>query len=306
MRICVTGGAGFLGTHAVARLQAAGAEVLVVDDLSRDGATPPAGAAFAKIDVADFPRMKAAMGAFRPEAVVHLAARTSATAMGADAVEAARVNVSGTAAALEAAAAAGAKRFFLMSSAAVYGDPPAELLPLSEDAPLAPIAPYGASKVAAEAYVMALHRSKRIAGTILRPSNIYGPMQRSDLEGGVVARFSEALARAQAPTIYGDGLAVRDYVFVGDVADAIARSLEVDRAAGQTLNISTGQGCTVAELFRQLADLVGYAGEPVWAAPRPGDIMDSRLRSDRAAEILGWRAHTTFEAGLRLTLSAST
>jgi UDP-glucose 4-epimerase len=305
LRVCVTGGAGFVGTHTVARLLAAGAEVLVVDDLSREGTEPPANAAFAQVDVCDFPRIRASLTAFRPDAVVHLAARTSATATGAEAVTAAQVNVAGTAATLEAAAAAGAKRFVLMSSAAVYGDPPADLLPLDEDAPLAPIAPYGASKVAAEEYVRALTRGGRLQGTVLRPSNMYGPLQRSDLEGGVVARFCAAMGGGAPPTIYGDGLQVRDYVFVGDVADAIARALESDAAAGQTLNISTGVGCTVLELFGKLADLTGYRGEPAQATARQGDIRDSRLDPRRAAAILGWRARTSLEQGLRQTLAAS-
>ncbi len=304
-RICVTGGAGFVGTHAVDRLRAAGAEVLVVDDLSRTGTRPPAGVAFTRVDVADFMAMTEALGAFRPEAVVHLAARTVATAVGRDAVTAALVNVTGTLSALEAACAVGAQRFILMSSAAVYGDPRAELLPLGEDAPLAPIAPYGASKVAAEAYVNAFDRAGRIRCTIIRPSNIYGPMQRSDLEGGVVARFCEALGRAEPPTIFGDGLHVRDYVYVADVAEALACAIETDAAAGETFNVSTGAGCTVVDLFTRVAAAVGFRGEPRIEPPRPGDIRDSRLSAERAARLLGWRARTPLDEGLRLTLAAS-
>ncbi len=304
-RICVTGGAGFVGTHTVARLLAVGADVLVVDDLSRDGTLKPTDVDFAKVDIGDFGRLQATLMAFRPEAVIHLAARTAATAMGAEALAAAQVNVVGTLATLEAASAAGAERVVLMSSAAVYGDPRPELLPLAEDAPLAPIAPYGASKAAAEAYASAFDRTGRMRCTIVRPSNIYGPLQRTDLEGGVVARFCEALSRGDQPTIFGDGLHVRDYVYVEDVAEALTRMVQDDGAAGQTFNVSTGVGCTVADLFTRVAAAVGYRGEPRIAPARPGDIRDSRLSAERAAHVLGWRARTGLDDGLRRTLAAS-
>lgn len=302
MRVCVTGGAGFVGSHLVQRLLAAGHEVLVLDDLSRPDSRPPAGASFERMDVCELDGMKTSMTRFGPDAVAHLAARTAATASGAAAVRSAQINVVGTAAALEAARACGARRFVYVSSAAVYGDPDARALPLDEELPPVPIAPYGASKVAGEAYVWAYARLAGLAAVVLRPSNAYGPGQRADLEGGVVARFCDALATGGVPTIYGDGGQVRDYVYVGDVAEAMALALEADAAPGHAFNVSTGRGVSVNELFRRLAALAGFQGDPEHAPARHGDIRDSRLSPARAERILGWRAQTDLVDGLRRTL----
>jgi UDP-glucose 4-epimerase len=298
VRALVTGGAGFIGSHLVDALVAAGDDVAVVDHLSKGHTHNLAGAIDAGIeliraDVSDVRAMIAAFESTRPEVVFHLAAQVDVRRSVDDPSTDAHVNVGGTAAVLEAARLCGTPRAVLASTAGVYGDP--EVLPTPEDALVAPLSPYGASKAAAESYMELYRRLHGMSTLTLRMANVYGPRQDPHGEAGVVAIFSGVRADGRVATIYGDGGQTRDYVFVEDVVNAFA-------AAGRSsaegiLNISTGVETSVSELAAAMQ-------VPTESRPsRPGEVRRSCLSPRLAAEVLDWRARTALDEGLPQTLA---
>jgi len=299
VRALVTGGAGFIGSNLVDALLAAGHDVVAVDDLStgrRENLAPAldAGARLAELDVAED-----ALGELvrreRPELVFHLAAQIDVRrAVAAPAFDA-RANVVGTAAVLEAARAAGARRVvFASTGGAIYGD--AARVPTPEDAPVAPLSPYGASKASGELYVALFTRLHGLSTVSLRLANVYGPRQDPRGEGGVIALFCGAAVDGRPATVFGDGRQTRDQVYVGDVVDAFLTAADSD--AGGALNVGTGRETTVLELAEALGLDVRHEPE------RPGEIYRSCLDPSLAAERLGWRARVPLEEGLRRTLAA--
>ena len=292
MRVIVTGGAGFIGSHLVDALGALGDEVTVVDHLRRAKRNLDPAHRVVRADITDLAAGAAAFEAARPQVVYHLAAQIDVRRSVEDPGHDARVNIGGTAAVLTAARAAGAERVVLASTAGVYGDPP--VLPTPEDAPLAPLSPYGAGKAAAEAYLALFTRLYGISTVSLRMANVYGPRQDPHGEAGVVAIFCSAAAEGRRAQIYGDGAQTRDFVYVGDAVDAFV-------AAGRSgvegaLNVSTGRETSLTEL----AAALGIEAEP--GPPRAGEIGRSCLNPAAAAERLGWTARTPLADGLARTL----
>jgi UDP-glucose 4-epimerase len=213
VRALVTGGAGFIGSHLVDALQDAGDEVTVVDRLRSHGNLDRAierGARLVRADVTDVPAMREAFAAARPEVVFHLAAQIDVRHSVEDPSMDAHQNVGGTAAVLGAARDAGARRLILASTAAVYGDPPE--LPITEATAIAPLAPYGASKAAAEGYLELFSRAYGLSTLALRMSNVYGPRQNPHGEAGVIAIWCSAAAEGRPVTVFGDGSQTRDYL----------------------------------------------------------------------------------------------
>lgn len=297
MRILVTGGAGFLGSHVVDWLLRAGHGVTVLDNLSAPAARRRPGTPFLQADVCN--PLDGLLAAARPEAVVHLAAQVSVPAAVADPRNDLAVNGLGTVNLLAAAARAGARKLIFVSSAAVYGVP--EALPLTEDSPTRPVSPYGLSKLTAENYVRLLGDQYGLAWTILRPANLYGPLQVSGGDGAVVPAFLQRFLAGQDPVIHGDGTQTRDFVHVADMAAAIAAALA--RADGLTLNVGSGIATSVLSLWQHLAGLLGWRRPPVFGAPRPGDIPHSVLASAAARQHLGWAPRVPLAAGLAETLA---
>ncbi len=306
MKLVVTGGAGFVGTHVVHAARALGHEVVVVDRLAPGPARPlPPDVHLIAEDVRHPRRIAARVG--RADVVMHLAADASVPHGERAPLAMAEDNVAGTAGALELAEAVQARQFRFVSSAAVYGDP-GPRLPLHEGAPLAPLSFYGWSKWAGEAWCRRFAETRGLALVIFRPANIYGPGQNSSGEGGVVARFAERLASGAPLVREGSGEQVRDYIHVRDVATALLHRLgdpvpPAGDADAWLFNVGSGVGVTVNALGAALAAI---AQRPlVWepAPPRPGDIFASVFDT---ARLTGWGFCPTvpLPEGLRETWEA--
>ncbi len=314
MRVLVTGGAGFIGSSTVHVLLGAGHEVGVVDDLSTGKVENLHPAAwFRRLDILD-PSLTAVFAEFSPEAVVHLAAQASVSASFADPERDSAVNAEGTRRVATAALDAGAQRVLSASSAAVYGDP--EAVPLPETSTTAPMSPYGTSKLAAERLLFEAVRGTDVDFASFRFANVYGPRQDAAGEGGVVAVFLDAIARGVQPAIHGDGRQTRDFVYVADVASALAAALESEtplRYAGRATadgswdtvdaayNISTGVETSVKQLSDNVRGATRYLGSFSLAPAREGDIGRSALDPAKAAGVFGWRANVPLERGLAST-----
>jgi nucleoside-diphosphate-sugar epimerase len=300
----VTGGAGFIGSHVVERLLAAGHEVRVLDNLSTGRRENLAAVGdhveLLEADVRDRDAVgRAARGC---EAVLHQAALVSVQQSIADPGASLDVNVRGTLTVLLAARAGGARRVVLASSCAVYGSASG---PLAEEAPPAPISPYGADKVAAEAYGRALHEVRGVETVALRYFNVFGPRQDPTSEyAAVIPRFATACLEGRAPVVYGDGEQSRDFVFVEDVAEANMRALDAADASGGAFNVARGESVTLNRLLDELGAVSGRRPRPVHEPSRSGDIRHSLADTRRAAASLRFRAGHDLRSGLAATLEA--
>jgi UDP-glucose 4-epimerase len=298
----VTGGAGFIGSTLVDALLAAGHHVAVVDDLSTgslenlEGATTYGSAfSFINLDIRD-DALAGVMASQKPEVVIHLAAQISVAASVEDPTADAEINILGTLRVLAAAHAAGARKLLFATSAAIYGDVAESDLPIRESQPHQPLSPYGISKAVALSYLTATREHYGVEWSALALANVYGPRQSAVGEAGVVARFADHLHRGERPTIFGDGEQQRDFLFVGDAVDAFL--LAMSGADGLVLNIGTGRGVSVNELWRYLADAAQSDLTPIYGPRREGDLQASRLDSSLANATLGWSAKTSLQEGL--------
>jgi UDP-glucose 4-epimerase len=290
MRAVVTGGAGFIGSNLVDALVARGDEVVVVDDLSsgKRGFVNPQ-ATFLEADIRD------GIDAAGAAVVFHLAAQADVQTSVRRPDHDAAVNVVGTVKVLEAAREAGAQVVFSSTGGAIYSE---VTEPATESSPRQPMAPYGIAKLCAEEYLRGWNRIHGSNHVALRFGNVFGPRQDSSLEGGVVSIFLERLGRGEETLIFGDGLQVRDFVYVGDVVDALLAAVGRE---GDVFNVGTGDETTVLELHRRCAEAVGVEAEPRFEPARLGDIRRSALDVSHAANGLGWRARVPLEEGLRRT-----
>ena len=298
MRLLVTGGAGFIGSHVAAAFLGAGHEVLVLDDLSAgDRANVPAGVRFVQIDLCDRAAVRGAVEAFRPEAVNHHAAQTNLRFSVEHPIADARANVLGTVHVLEAALAVAARHFLYASTGgAIYGEP--DRLPADEATPVQPLAPYGFHKFLGEEVLRLVGSHGKISTCILRYGNVYGPRQNPKGEAGVVAIFATQLLRGERPTIFGDGTKTRDYVFVADVVRANLLAME-KAPPGARYNIGTGQPTTDQRIFDLVRAAVGSDREPMYGSKRPGEVDHIWLDCNRAERELGWFPEVPLEEGIK-------
>jgi len=290
VRALVTGGAGFIGSNLVDALVARGDDVVVVDDLSsgkREFVNERA--SLVEADIRD------GVDATGAAVIFHLAAQADVQTSVRRPDHDAAVNVVGTVRVLEAARAAGARVVFSSTGGAIYGECDGAA---REDSVLAPLSPYGIAKLCAEQYLGGWNRIHGSTHVVLRFGNVFGPRQDSSLEGGVVSIFLERFARGEPTLIFGDGLQTRDFVFVGDVVDALLAAAGHD---GGVFNVGTGDETTVLELHRRCAEVAGVAAEPRFEPARLGDARRSVLDVSRAARELGWSARTALPDGLRRT-----
>ena len=301
MKVLVTGGAGFIGSHIVDQLLAEGHQVVVVDDLSTgslDNVNPQA--SFVRLSVLD----GELLGLFAREkfdAALHLAAQTIVGSSLEHPDIDARVNVLGTLQVLEGCRQHGVERIIFASSAAVYGD--VAELPVPEEAPGQPASFYGLSKLTAERYIQMYHALYGLNYLILRYANVYGERQGDRGEGGVVSIFAGCLCRNNRLNIYGDGGQTRDFVYVGDVAAANVAAVTTPQT-NRILNISSQTETSVNELASLFAEIAGEAACPAYHPARSGDILRSTLRNREACAALDWQPRTGLREGLERTYKA--
>jgi UDP-glucose 4-epimerase len=298
-RAIVTGGAGFIGSHVVDALLAAGSEVTVIDDLSSGKAERVnPGARLLELDIVDRPRLEAAIREVAPGTIYHLAAQSSVVVSVENPARDCEVNVLGTLNVVDIASPLGVPVVFTSTGGALYGDEAPR--PTPEERIPAPLSPYGASKWAGEAYVNTWSLSSGVPHAVCRLGNVYGPRQSPHGEAGVVAIFSHHLYEGRAPKLYGHGKPTRDYVYVGDVV----RALLAASGRSGTRNIATGVAADVLTIWEGLRRAAGLDIEPELADLRPGELQDSCLDPSLAQRELGWRAEVGLEQGLAMTYEA--
>lgn len=271
VRVLVTGGAGFIGSYVSEELLAEGHSVVVIDNLSTGQRHYiPSGAEFIEGDIRCPQQWSDQVGTI--DGAIHLAAQASVPVGEKNPVYDLDVNLAATLKVIDAAHGLGAQEFRFASSAAVYGESAA--LPLKESTSVDPISFYGLSKASAESYIAHYANTRQMTAVVLRLANVYGPRQRFDGEGGVVAIFCHQLAHGQWPVIYGDGQQTRDFIMVRDVARAFGHRL--GHGAGGTFNIGTGQATRLQRMWEVLAGLGQWPVDNVhYEAMRSGDIRDS-------------------------------
>jgi UDP-glucose 4-epimerase len=298
MRVVVTGGAGFIGAHSARKLLGRGHEVHAVDDLSHGKREAvPQGATLHVLDVRspDFLKLAAEL---KPDAVLHLAAQMDVRKSVADPADDASINVLGTVNALEAARRGGAKRFvFASSGGAVYGEQ--DQFPCDESHPRRPASPYGASKLCGEEYLLLWTRLHGLSTLALRYANVYGPGQDPMGEAGVVAIFAGKMLKGETPTINGDGLQTRDYVYVEDVA--VANALGLESQVTGALNVGTGLETNVVEIAQGIAAALQVTQPPKHGPTAPGEQRRSVISPAAIGKALGWRPTVELSDGLART-----
>jgi UDP-glucose 4-epimerase len=301
VKILVTGGAGFIGSHVVDAYIAAGHQVAVLDNFSTGReANVNSQAEVHHVDVREQSQVANVITSFRPDVVNHHAAQAEVPKSVADPVYDAHINILGGLNLLKACVDNSVRKFiFISTGGALYGEP--DVVPADEDHPVRPLSPYGTSKYAFEQYLGTFQRTFGLSYTVLRYANIYGPRQDFYAEEGrVVAIFASRMLVGKPVTIDGDGTQSRDMLHVGDVATANLDALE--KGSGGTFHISSGIPVTINDIFRKLALLTDYKLEPRFGPPRKGDVYRIALDNSRAQEQLGWRPRVTIEEGLRLTI----
>lgn len=312
MKILVTGGAGFIGSHVVDAYIAQGHTVTVIDNLStgyREFLNPKA--RFYQTDIADRSAVREIFARERFDLVNHHAAQVDVRVSVADPLLDARSNIIGLLTLLEACREFSVRKFiFISSGGVIYGEP--EELPVPEDAPKKPISPYGVAKLASEFYLFSAKNTWGLEYIALRYANVYGPRQTPKSEATVISTFARALARKESVTIFGDGQQTRDFVFVSDVVTAnllaTERLEELNCAPARSIddlafNVGTGKETSVNELLEKFAQTLQSECHARYAPPRPGELRRNALDISRAQRLLGFAPKIPLEEGLRETMA---
>ena len=300
MKVLITGGAGFIGSHLAEQLRSAGDEPVALDNLSfgRRENLPP-DVKLIEADVLDEELFRiVADGRF--DAIVHLAGQTMVNASLADPIFDARQNILGTLQVLEAARRGGVRRIVFASTAASYGDVPESELPILETRSLVPLSFYGLSKVAAERYLAMYRATFGLDYVVLRFANVYGERQGEGGEGGVISIFARAIAEGEDIAVFGDGGQTRDFVYAGDIAAGIRAAL-LTASPNTAYNLSTAAQTSLREIINILSHVAGRTIVPHYGPARAGDIYKSALANGRARQGLNWEPKVTLEEGMRRT-----
>jgi UDP-glucose 4-epimerase len=296
MRVLVTGGAGFIGSHLSDAFLARGDEVAIVDDLSRGRpARLDERAVLHKLSITDAGQLTELVRYVRPELICHLAAQIDVRISVAAPADDAQTNAVGTVNVLEAARAADARVLFCSTGGALYGrDAP---IPSKETVEPLPESPYGVAKHCAEQYVGLYNRLHGTGHTILRLANVYGPRQDPGGESGVIPIFCASVLARERPVIYGDGTQTRDYVYVSDAVAAFLAAADQGRPG--IWNFGTGVESSVLDLARLIGEAAGCPVDPQFEPARPGELERSALAAERAERDLGWKPSVTLADGVR-------
>jgi UDP-glucose 4-epimerase len=299
MKVLVTGGAGFIGSHLVDALIRRRYQVVVVDNLStgRPENINPA-ATFYQVDIYNS-ELERIFEKERPEIVYHQAAQTVIQKSMEDPVFDANQNILGSLNLVLQCLRFGVKKIVYASSAGIYGEP--KYCPVDENHPVTPISYYGISKHTVEHYLHLSHLENLLSYTVLRYSNVYGPRQSPKGEAGVVAIFTRQMLQGESPTIFGKGDKTRDYVYVADVV--MANLLAMERDGNGVYNIGTGVETSDQEMFNLLAELTGYQNNPHYVPVRKGEIYKICLDSSKAQKEFGWQPRFLLREGLRETVN---
>lgn len=295
MRILVTGGAGFIGSHVVDAYIAAGHHVAVLDNLShghRENLNPDA--MFYEVDLRD-DALAEVFIMEKPDVVCHHAAHIDVRYSVADPKYDAEVNVLGSLNLLECARLSGVRKIIYASSGgAMYGTP--QMDRCTEDHPVLPLSPYGATKAFVEKYLFIYKHLYDLDYTVLRYANVYGPRQDPDGEGGVVAIFSSRMLHNEPTIIFGTGEQARDFVYVGDCAQANVRALE--GGSGKAYNIGMGKVTTINEIWREIQGITGYQQQVTYGAAKAGEVFSISLDASLAKQELEWQPQISLNEGL--------
>ena len=306
MSYLVTGGAGFIGSHVVDTLVKSGEKVRVVDNLStghRENLSQHAGGAveFIEADLADAAVAAGAVDGV--DHVIHIAAIPSVPRSVKDPIASHRANVDATILLLDAARQADVTRVVFASSSSVYGNSPT--LPKHEKMPTHPLSPYALQKLMGEQYMQLYFELYGLETVSLRFFNVFGPRQDpSSPYSGVISLFTAALSEGRQPTVYGDGEQTRDFTYVSDVATGVISAATASSVAGRAINLAPGGRVSLNRLFGTLKELIGAGAEvePLYSAPREGDVRDSQADNTLARDLLDFDAKVELEEGLRRTL----
>jgi UDP-glucose 4-epimerase len=300
LRIVITGGAGFIGSHIADAYAAAGHDVLVIDSLWEHGGGRRAnvrnGISLVHMDVRD-EAIARVFADFKPEIVSHHAAQHSVAISARDPVYDASVNVVGLLNVLEHASKNGARKVIYASSGATFGTP--DRLPITDATPQHPSSPYGITKMVGEHYLRFYRENRGLDFTALRYGNVYGPRQDPNGEAGVIAIFIGKFLAHAPVRIDWDGEQTRDYVYVSDVAQANLAAL--DRGSGDALVIGTGVKTSVNQIYRALVRISGFEAPVEHAPQRPGDARDAQFDASPARVQLGWSPSISLDDGIRAT-----
>ncbi len=301
MKIMVTGGAGFIGSHVVDACLAAGHDVCIVDDLSTGKAeNVPPDVHLYTVDIRDESALKKVMAEERPDVISHQAAKANVRESMIKPRLYAKVNILGSLNILELAREYGTKKIVYASTGgAVYGEP--EYLPADEEHPIEPLDPYGASKHHVEHYLSIYRKHFDIDYTILRYPNVYGPRQDPEGEAGVIAIWTAQMLKKEPSIVYGSGEQERDFVYVGDIARANVDALSL--GSGHTLNLGSAAGTSINEVFSLLKDITDYPAERKHGPAKQGEVFRSYITNDRAKQVLGWEPRVSLDDGLRKTVA---
>ena len=300
MKILVTGGAGFIGSHVADAFIKAGHGVVVLDNLSggfRRNINPHA--RFVKLDIRDHKRVNALLKKERFDVIDHHAAQMDVRKSVLDPMFDAETNILASINLIKTAVETRVKKFIYISTGgAVYGEP--KRLPVMEDDPVNPECQYGISKHTVEHYLYLYGLNDGLGYTVLRYPNVYGPRQNPHGEAGVIAIFGGLMLAGKTPMVFGFGKPTRDYVFVGDVAQANVRALR--RGDGEIINLGSEKGTSVLQLYRHLQRILNFPHKPKLAPLRKGEINRIYLTGAKARKLLGWSAKTSVADGLQKTM----
>jgi nucleoside-diphosphate-sugar epimerase len=308
MRVLVTGGAGFIGSHIAEALCCQGAKVVILDDLSQGNRAnlnwrpKGGGPEFIEGDISDESVLRQAVPGC--DWIFHEAAIASVPASVKDPLRSHVVNLDATLKLLLMAHETKIKRFMFASSSAIYGDT-AKLLKSEEDMPC-PLSPYALQKYGSEKYVQLFHQLYRLETVSLRYFNVFGPRQSFDSPySGVIAKFCASMLSGKPPTIYGDGQQARDFIFIKDVVDANLRvaAAPAEKVAGKVFNVGRGQAVNLLQLVEALNHITGQELKPLFEPARAGDVRFSRADTTAIRNAIAFESETTWEQGLRQTLA---